>query len=230
MRLLTSSPLAARFLDQIPPEVRVEIYKHVLPTSTLFLQCFDTYSPLIHLLMTCKIIYSEASPIFYSTNNFLISHGTPMLYPPSHALFAHTGEVTFNWPASSPTPADEAGAEAIKLNAALLDNLASYPKLETLHVRGFWFGADRGYDHFQRDYKKEGVMDRYLKHTGLCGILELPKIRQVTLHHVGVIPGDQTKDLEALGQYITKQLEDRRSGAFSTDPDMRISHSKGRGF
>jgi hypothetical protein len=138
--------------------------------------------------------------------------------------------VTFNWPASSPTPADEAGAEAIvlnaALNAALLENLASYPKLETLHVRGFWFGADREYDHFQRDYKKEGVIDRYLKHTGLHGILELPRIQQVTLHHVGAIPADQTKDLQALGQYITKRLEDRKSGAFSTGPDMRISHSE----
>lgn len=188
----------------------MEIYKLVLPTDTFFVEGWDSCSPLIHLLTTCKIINREASSIFYSSNNFQIGHGTPKLYPPTHALFRHAREVTFEW-APPKTSAIAEGAVDIDLNAALLGDLYSYPNLETLHIKGYWFGVDPEYQNFQQNYQKEGVILSYLEHTGLIALLGLSRIHKITLYHVGGVPTAQTKDLEALGEYMTKYLNDLRS-------------------
>jgi hypothetical protein len=205
--------IIAGFLDRIPPEVRMEIYKLVLPTDTLFVQGWDSCSPLIHLLTTCKAINREASPIFYSSNNFQIGHGTPKLYPPTHALFEHAREVIFEW-APPKTSANAEGAVDTDLNATLLRDLDSYPNLETLHIKGYWFGVDPEYQNFQYNYQKEGVVLIYLEHIGLNAFLGLLRIHEITFHHVGGAPTTQTKDLEAMGKYMTKHLKDLKSSAF----------------
>lgn len=193
--------------------MRIEIYKLVLPTDTLFVARWDSCSPSIHLLTTCKIINREASPIFYSSNNFQIGHGTPILYPPTHALFEHAREVTFEWgPPKASANADD--VVDTDLNAALLGDLYSYLNLETLHIRGYWFGVDPEYQDFQHNHQKEGVILSYLEHTGLNAFLGLSKINEITLHHVGGVPSTQTKDLEAMGRYMTKHLNDLKASAF----------------
>lgn len=202
--------IVAGFLDRIPPELRMEIYKLVLPTDTFFVEGWG--SSWVPLLTTCKTINREASPIFYSSNNFQIGHHTTALYPPTHALFKHAREVTFDLSSPNASVNAEEGADDTALNAALLQDLGSYPSLETLHIRGYWFGVDREYRNFEHNYQKEGVIPSYLEHTGLNAFLGLSRIHEITLHHVG-IPPTQTKDLEAMGKYMTKYLKDRKSSA-----------------
>ena len=192
----------------------MEIYKLVLPTDTFFVEGWGSSS--VPLLTTCKTINREASPIFYSSNNFQIGHHTPKLYPPTHAIFKHTREVTFDW--SSPNTPSNTGeaADDTDLNASWLQHLDSYLNLETLHIRGYWFGVDREYQSFEYNYQKEGVIPSYLEHTGLSTFLRLSRIHDITLHHVG-IPPSQTKALEAMeamGRYMTKYPKDCKSSAF----------------
>ncbi len=210
---ITNIGIIAGFLDRIPPEVRMEIYKLALPTGILFVEGWGSRSPLTDLLTTCKTINREASPIFYSSNNFRIGHWTLKCHLPTHALFKYTREVTFEWTSPTSTSAND-DAIVMHLKAALLRDLHSYQSLESLHIRGFWFGGDPEYLNFRRNYQKEGVIPSYLEHTDLNALLVLSRIHEITLHHVGGVPATQTKDLEAMGKYMTKHLKDLKSGAF----------------
>lgn len=182
----------------------------------------ENLTPALSLLFICKAIYAEASPVFYAANIFYICHATfsclPVFLSPS--LLPHTRQLSIQWVIigvhPDPKEAVLSKAHVLEINLEKLEFLSQFPKLRTLQLTPYTDNSD---DHkvFVRRYKKKGVMRRYLEHTGLDAIFNLPAIQDVSFYHEYPLgynhpntSANQLRHLVALEKYMTKRIARRK--------------------
>lgn len=98
----TQSSKKCHILEDLPPELRLRIYEHLFCEdyqSSLLIRSASKIEPIapakapIALFKTCKIVYSEASPVLYSRTTFRVQ-----IYPvdgfSSHGSSARLGSIT----------------------------------------------------------------------------------------------------------------------------------------
>lgn len=190
----------------------MKIYKLVLPVHTFFSRRFLSAEK-VALLLTCKLINQEAYPLFLSLNNFDIDFALPLYYPPPHDFYKHVREVTFEWYPKGAHDNDGRAPTACSLNVAMIKQLYKFPKLQILHIAGYWDGLDPEYPYLQYHYKEEGVMQTYLERTGFKAFLGFPGINKIELYQV--TEHERVEELVALGKYMTKHLGDFKSGSLN---------------
>ena len=96
-----------------------------------------------------------------------------------------------------------------RLNVKIVRGLFKYPKLKTIHVMGYWDREDQDYKLLKSNYSVEGVIQNYLKRTGLEALMSIPGVQEITFHHL--LTGQATPDLLALTSHVSKHLEYLRS-------------------
>ena len=147
----------------------------------LFSQDWHSAAAEVTLLSTCRLIKKEAYPLFLSSNNFKIDVTTRSLYPPTHAFFKHVREVTFEWMPKWLGNNNTSTRLCGRVNAGIIRDLYKYPKLQILHIRGYWSPLDDDYMHLRRHYREEGVIYIYLERTGLEAFLGIPGVNKITV-------------------------------------------------
>ena len=182
----------------LPLELRLEIYKLVLPAHKFFsvfgspnFQEFD-----LALVKTCKMIFKEAYPVFLSTNNFQIDQHPKGWGPEPRSWDNNIHEVTFDW-------YPERYIMCGTLNAWNLQDAFEFSQLHTVHVKIVAATMDETYTRFKARYREEGAKKTYLELSYIKVVLSIPGIRKVTMGHSVT---DNTPDLVALGEYMTEQL------------------------
>ncbi|RDL37223.1 uncharacterized protein BP5553_04656 [Venustampulla echinocandica] len=212
------------FLERLPPELRLEIYKLVLPVETCFSQEWHLITVEIALLSTCRLIKNEAYPLFLFSNNFKIGIIIPYpktLYPQTHAFFKHVREVTFDWYPKLlwNTGNHSTGRVSGSQNVNTVRELYKYPKLQILHIIGHWHILDDNYMRLVHHYREEGALHVYLEYSGLEALLGIPGISEITFRHF--TDGRRTKHLIAMGEYMTKCLADLKTAPYDPTPPKR---------
>ncbi|KAF4632428.1 hypothetical protein G7Y89_g5694 [Cudoniella acicularis] len=198
---------------QLPLELRLEIYKFVLPAKKLFIisGTRDFHEVDLALLFTCKPIYKEAYPVLFSANNFYIGMSLHLYFYDPRPLHDNVGEVTFMWY----YPPDEVRS---KWNSTSVRDLFRCSKVHTVHIELAIFSEDEVYNGFRRRYQDEGARDAFLEHSVLEVLLAIPGVRELTICFCG---GEQTQEFAALEGYMTEQLALLKSKASYVVPSKK---------
>jgi hypothetical protein len=90
-KYITNLGSLGTLLQKLSPEIRLKIYRLVLPVNTFFSRR-ESSGKRSTLLSACKTINQEAYPLFLSLNNFDMGFAHHSYYPPNHEFYRYVQE------------------------------------------------------------------------------------------------------------------------------------------
>lgn len=211
MRSNANATFLADFLECLPAEIRMKIYELVLPVDNFFSRRYPS-ADRVALLLTCKLINREAYPLFVSQNNFDIDFTLPCDYHAAHDFYKHVRQVSLEWSSKNPSDEGTTALEVGKRNFEMIRYLYRFPKLQILHITGFW-EVDREYQNLEKHYKEEGAARRYLERSGIEAFSEIPGLTKITFSYGAFSELDKSESMIALEKYMAEHLSDSQPGS-----------------
>ena len=164
--------------------------------------------------MTCKLINREAYPLFVSRNNFDIDYSLPFYYHAAHDFYKHARQVSLGWSSKSSLDDATTALEVGKNNFKMIRNLYRFPKLQILHIAGFW-DVDQEYLNLEDYWREDGAVQTYLERSGVRAFSEIPGLTKITFSHNPLSGLGKSESMIALEEYMAEHLGDSQSGSWN---------------
>lgn len=164
------------------------------------------------LFTTCISTYKESYPVFISRNNFSTACALEFCFHNPYAFSDNIREVTITWYHEC-----YSFSAYNQLNLGRLRDILRYSKVHTVHVQFLEIGRSLYFEvgSFERDFANEPCIifrnkyqdkeatEAFIKHSVLKALLAIPGIRGFTFLDYKF---RETKELKALGEYMTEKL------------------------